>query len=69
MISSLTAPPAPGKPKKLLELVRALMRLRHYSLRAEGCYCDWITCFIRYSGKRHPREMGKTEVTAFLALL
>ena len=58
--------PAQGKPKKLLEEVRDLMRLRHYSIRTEHCYCDWITRFIRYHGKRHPREMAEMEVAAFL---
>jgi hypothetical protein len=35
---------------KLLEQVRDLIRLRHYSIRTERCYCDWITRFIRYHG-------------------
>ena len=69
MVSSVAASPAPGKPKKLLEEVRDLMRLRHYSIRTERCYCDWIIRFIRYNGKRHPGEMGKAEVTAFLTHL
>jgi site-specific recombinase XerD len=64
-------PPAPAlrKPKKLLDQVRDLMRLRHYSIRTERCYCDWIVRFIRYHNKRHPREMGEAEVTAFLTHL
>ena len=45
------------------------MRLRHYSIRTERCYCDWITRFIRYHGKRHPREMAEAEVIAFLTHL
>ncbi len=69
MPPSLTPSPAQGKPKKLLEEVRDLMRLRHYSIRTERCYCDWITRFIRYHGKRHPREMAEVEVTAFLTHL
>ena len=69
MPPSLTPSPAQGKPKKLLEEVRDLMRLRHYSIRTERCYCDWITRFIRYHGKRHPREMAEAEVTAFLTHL
>ncbi len=42
MFPSLDASPAQGKPKKLLDEVRDLMRLRHYSVRTERCYCDWI---------------------------
>ena len=69
MLESLTPSPAQGKPKRLLEEVRDLMRLRHYSIRTEHCYCDWITRFIRYHRKRHPREMAEAEVTAFLTQL
>ncbi|MGI8956283.1 MAG: phage integrase N-terminal SAM-like domain-containing protein [Chthoniobacterales bacterium] len=32
---------------------------------AERAYCDWIEGFIRYHGKRHLREMGEVEVSAF----
>ena len=61
--------PALHKPKKLLEQVRDVMRLKHYSFRTERCYCEWIARFIRYHGKRHPREMAEVEVTAFLTHL
>jgi site-specific recombinase XerD len=69
MSPSLNAFPTQGKPKKLLEQVRDVMRLRHYSLRTERCDCDWITRFILFHGKRHPREMAEAEVTAFLTHL
>ena len=58
-----------GKQKKLLEQIRDLMRLKHYSLRTERCYCDWIERFIRFHRMRHPSEMGEPEVTAFLTHL
>jgi integron integrase len=50
----------------LLDQVRGRIRFKHYSLRTEQAYVDWIKRFIRYSGKRHPRDMGEAEVTAFL---
>ncbi len=62
-------PSPPGKQKKLLEQVRDLMRLKHYSIRTERCYCDWIERFIRFHGKKHPAEMGEPEVSAFLTHL
>ena len=58
-----------GKPKKLLDQVRDVMRLKHYSLRTERTYCDWIERFIRFHGLRHPREMGEAEVSTFLTHL
>jgi integron integrase len=69
MPTLLVSPPAaPDKPKKLLEQ-RDLLRLKHYSLRTERSYCDWIERFIRFHGLRHPKEMGVTEITQFLTHL
>ena len=51
---------------RLLDQVRAACRVRHYSLRTERAYTGWIRRFILANGKRHPREMGGTEVAAFL---
>jgi integrase len=53
----------------LLDRVREKIRLRHYSLRTERAYVDWIRRFIRFHGKRHPKEMGAAEVKAFLTHL
>jgi site-specific recombinase XerD len=58
-----------GKPKKLLEEVRDVMRLKHDSLRTERAYCHWLERYIRFHGKRHPREMAEEELTAFLTHL
>lgn len=43
--------------------------MRHYSLRTERAYVGWIRRFILANGKRHPHEMGSSEVTAFLTSL
>ena len=67
--ASVAGTKVPGKPKKLLEQVRDILRLKHYSLRTERTYCDWIERFIRFHGKRHPREMGEPEVAEFLTHL
>lgn len=40
-----------------------------YSLRTEQTYVYWIRWFIRYSGLRHPKDMGRPEVEAFLTML
>jgi integron integrase len=57
---------SPGKPKKLLDQTRDAMRLKHYSIRTERSYCDWIERFIRFHNLRHPSEMGAEEVAEFL---
>jgi integron integrase len=54
---------------RLAELVRDVMRLKHYSLRTERTYWDWIERFIRFHGMRHPSEMAEAEVGAFLTHL
>ena len=58
--------PATPKPRRLLGAVRESIRLKHYSLRTEETYVHWIRRFIYFHGKRHPRDMGAAEVTAFL---
>ena len=42
------------------------MRFKHYSLRTEQTYREWIKRYILFPGKRHPREMGAFEVERFL---
>ena len=54
-------------PPRLLDQVREAIRIRHYSIRTEQAYLDWIRRFILFHGKRHPREMGAPELTAFLS--
>jgi len=54
---------------KLLEEVRRVLRVQHYSFRTEETYCAWIRQFVIFFGKRHPREMGEAEVGAFLSHL
>jgi integrase len=54
---------------KLLDLVRERCRVKHYSLRTEQAYVQWIRRYILFHGKRHPMEMGGPEVEAFLTSL
>lgn len=60
--------PPSGSPR-LLGQVRERLRYLHYSLRTEQAYVHWIRAFVRWSGLRHPREMGQREVEAFLSHL
>jgi len=56
-------------PKKLLDQVQERIRLKHYSYRTEQAYVNWIRRFIFFHDKRHPLEMGRNEVEAFLTHL
>ncbi|MGB9872428.1 MAG: integron integrase, partial [Anaerolineae bacterium] len=55
--------------KKLLDQLREVLRLKHYSYRTEQAYVDWVRRFILFHNKRHPAEMGAPEIQAFLAHL
>ena len=57
------------RPKKLLDRVRETIRLKHYSLSTEKTYVSWIKRFILFHDKRHPREIGASEIEAFLTHL
>ncbi|MBE7939660.1 integron integrase [Ramlibacter aquaticus] len=59
---------AQGAPR-LLDQVRERARYLHYSLSTEKAYVYWIRMFVRWSGMRHPREIGSKEVEAFLTML
>lgn len=54
---------------KLLDRVRWRLRAKHYSIRTEQAYVDWIRRFILFHRKRHPDEMGEKEISDFLSHL
>jgi len=58
-----------SEPKKLLDQVRDVLRIKHYSYRTEQTYVDWIKRYIIFHKKRHPKDMGAPEIEAFLAYL
>lgn len=59
----------PPRSQRLLDQVREQARYLHYSLRTEQAYVYWVRFFVRWHGLRHPRDMGATEVQAFLGML
>lgn len=56
-------------PAKLLDQVRAALKIRNYSYRTEKSYIRWIRKFILFHGKRHPRDMAEKEIRQFLNYL
>jgi hypothetical protein len=54
---------------RLLDRVRWHLRVKHYSIRTEQAYIEWIRRFILFHRKRHPNEMGEGEITQFLTHL
>ena len=57
-----------GQPR-LLDRVRLAVRVRHLAFGTEEAYVQWTRRFILYHNKRHPLDMGKQEVEAFLTHL
>jgi hypothetical protein len=68
MVHPLPAVPVTGKPK-LLDQVRQLLRVRHYSLRTEEAYLAWIRRYILFHGKRRPNQLAEKDVSTFLSSL
>ena len=64
-----TPNPQIPQPPKLLDPLRAKCRLLHYSIRTEDAYAQWVTRFILFHDKRHPKEMGGPEIERFLTHL
>lgn len=54
-----------GKPR-LLDQMRERIRVKHYSIRTEKVYCEWVKQLIRFHQYRHPVKMGAPEVEVFL---
>ncbi|MGH8755618.1 MAG: phage integrase N-terminal SAM-like domain-containing protein [Burkholderiales bacterium] len=57
--------PAWAARPRLIDVAREAIRRRRYSYRTEETYLHWMKRFVLFSGKRHPRELGAAEVTAF----
>jgi len=66
--SKPTNSPAP-KEKRLLDQLRDNIRLKQYSFRTEKTYIEWVREYILFHNKRHPREMGVTEINQFITHL
>lgn len=54
---------------RLMDQVRETLRFYHYAYSTEKSYIEWIIRFIRFNGKRHPKDMGKREIERFLSHL
>jgi integron integrase len=66
-------PPPPDPPARtvagislLLAQMRAALRARHYSPQTEKAYLGWIRRLVAYCAGRHPVEISRAEVSAFL---
>ncbi|MCT0217890.1 integron integrase [Synechococcus sp. CS-1329] len=58
-----------SRPPGLIQRYREELQVRHYARRTVNTYEQWLRRFLRFHAMRHPREMGSTEVKAFLTHL
>jgi len=68
-MSDLKKFPSTTTKPKLLDQVRNAIQTKHYSVRTEESYVNWIKRYIIYHNKRHPKEMGEKEINVFLTHL
>ena len=68
--AAMPTPPTPAipPPPKLLDRLRAAIRLRHFSRRTEEAYVGWVRRYILFHHKRHPVAMSEAEVTFLIHL-
>ena len=59
----------PNPKLKLMDQVREVMRLKHYAIRTEQAYCEWIRRYVRFHGMRSREELfpGTEKVEQFLS--
>ncbi|SRR5258707_15899559 len=59
----------PNPKLKLMDQVREVMRLKHYAIRTERCYADWIRRYIKFHGMRSREELagGEAKIELFLS--
>ncbi len=53
----------------LFEVVRNKIRVKHYSIRTEKTYIYWIKSYLQFYSLQHPRELGASQIEAFLTHL
>ena len=55
--------------KKLFERLRTAMRVRHYSIRTESAYEQWIRRFLSFHKKKAIEKIGAKEIESYLNYL
>ena len=66
VLDAPTTAPVTSQPPKLLDRLRAAVRVKHYSYSTEQSYVAWARRYIRFHGLRHPAQLGAEHVEAFL---
>src|SRR5688572_4305702 len=54
---------------RLVDSLRAKIRLKGYSRATEKNYCHWVRQYVLYHDKQHPKDLGAKDVENFLSAL
>ena len=59
----------PNPKLKLLDQVREVLRLKHYSIHTERSYCDWARRYVRFHGMKSRADLknGEAKIEQFLS--
>jgi len=59
----------PNPKLKLMDQVREVLRVKHYAIRTEQAYCDWIKRYVHFHGMRSREDLfpGAEKVELFLS--
>ena len=49
--------------------VRGRIRYKHYSLRTEQAYVQWVRMFVKWLDLMYARDMMQLEIGGFLAII
>jgi len=58
-----------ASPRAILDAVRLMLRLKHYSIRTEHAYLGWIRRYMAENGRRHPKDLDGRALGGFLTRL
>ena len=58
-----------SSPPRLIDVCRDQLRMRHYSLRTEEAYIQWVRRYVRFHRGKHPRALEAADIEAFLTWL
>lgn len=61
--------PIPKHTSRFMDHLQIFMRSKYLAYRAEKTYCYWVKDFIRFHQMRHPKQLGKAEVSSWLSHL
>ena len=58
-----------NSPEEIITRLRRVLRTRHYTIRTENTYTNWVRRYLRFHNEANPRELGREALSQFLSHL